>query len=126
MSAVEFARVEQEMLWADLHDAVRAAVNGQWSMRAGQVAWRIINAARVAGPTPWRSVDWSLLAGDVWRAVYEAGGIEVSDQPQWDALDDSLARMSREYGSREEKLAEFAGTIAALQADDFSEAFSLD
>ncbi len=81
----EFARAEQEQLWADLNLAVRNANRGCWSIQCEDLAWRIVSAARLVGALSWRHIDVSLLRDGVYERVLTEAGIpyEVID---WDAV----------------------------------------
>lgn len=61
--------------WDRLDKALRAAINGVWSMGAEGEAQHIVRAARLVGPTPWGQVQWPLVRGGVYEAVLTAGGL---------------------------------------------------
>jgi len=69
-------RDEQQILWRELDTAIERAADGRWSMRAADVACRIVEAARLVGPTPHDDVLWTLTAGGVYEALLDIGGIE--------------------------------------------------
>lgn len=113
----EWVREEQADLWDELHDAIRCAVDGVWSMRASNVARRIIGAARLVGPTAHGGVPWPLLAGGVYEAVLNAGATPVIDLPdaqEWRRLD---LLMAVRGGTRERYIPAMAGTVAAINTD---------
>lgn len=72
---VAWVREEQVILWTDLETAIGSAIDGAWSIRAGNVARRIVEAARLVGPTPHGEISYRLVAGGVYAAVLNAGGI---------------------------------------------------
>lgn len=112
---VDWVRAEQSALWTDLAAAIRSAVNGVWSMRAGDVTKRIVQAARLVGPTPYEEVEWSLLAGGVYEAVLAAGGVAATlpDEAEWQRLDALMAG----HGARATLRATMAGTVAAVDSE---------
>lgn len=110
---VEFARLEQAALWRELSDAIRTGINTTWSMRASAIAGRIVAAARIAGPTPYTEVPWSLVAGGVYAAVLATAAIE-RELPG----DADLCRFEEQIGdgeTREEAAARLAGAVAAIR-----------
>lgn len=116
----EWVREEQANLWYDLQNNIRAAVNGAWSMGAANSALRIIEAARLVGPTPWGDVPTSLVAGHVYETVLRAGGFdpEVPDEAEWQRIDELQQRTTGGYYQRrEESIREYASTVAAINTD---------
>lgn len=116
MKAEEWIQQEQESLWADLGWAINSAANGCWSMMCDSIARRIIEAARLVGPTSWRSVGTSLVLGDVWHTLYEVGGIET-DGPTLEELEDLRALLLRQGipPVSEESAMRWARTCEALR-----------
>lgn len=112
----EFARSEQSHLWDELAEAIRRAINGCWSMAASNVARRIVEAARLVGPTPYGNTNWSLVAGGVYAAVLNAGGLtaEVPDEEEWTRLD---VLMAEHGGTRQTATASYAATVTAINTD---------
>ena len=110
-----WVRDEQDILWDELRDAIGSAINGAWSIRAGNLALRIIEAARMVGPTRYNAVPWALVAGGVYVAVLDVGGItvELPDQAEQDRLDALMAK----YGSRAEHVSRYAASLDAINSD---------
>jgi hypothetical protein len=111
----EFVRAEQVWLWDELDDAIRNAYNGRWSIRCGSVMWRIIEAARLIGAIPHDEVPWRLLAGGVYEAVLNRGGIAhtLPDADEWARLDALMER----HGTRAEHRAKLVYTISSIQTE---------
>lgn len=111
----EWVRNEQDILWDDLGEAIRASRNGAWSIQAANLARRIVEAARLVGPTPYGRIPWSLLAGGVYAAIADAGAlaVELPDDAEWERLDQLMAH----HGTRLAAQAAFAGTVAAINTD---------
>lgn len=109
-----WVRDQQEILWDELKDAIGRAVNGAWSIEAANVARRIVEAARLVGPTRYGAVPWSLLAGGVYAAVLEAGGLtaELPDDAEWSRLD----RLMSQYGTRAAEASRLASTVDAISS----------
>jgi hypothetical protein len=113
---IEWARREQVILWDDLKDAIGTSNNGVWSMRAADIARRLVACARLVGVTPHSEAPWPLVAGDVYSAVLTAAGIahELPDEPEWRRLDDLMAK----YGTtRSTEQPRYAATVAAINTD---------
>lgn len=112
---VDWVRKEQDILWDDLGNAIRAAMNGTWSIQAANIARRIVAAARLVGPTPFDRVPWSLLAGGVYAAVLNAGGqvTELPDDAEWDRLDQLMGHHITRAAARRT----YAATVAAINTD---------
>lgn len=110
-----FVRSEQYDLWTDLDEAITEAINGVWSIKAYNLAQRIVWAAELVGPTEHDKVSWLIIAGGVYEAVLRAGELPVvlPDEAEWAQLEVLMA----EYGSRQSLRAKFAGTVAAIAAD---------
>lgn len=111
-----FVRDEQVHLWTDLDEAIRSAINGVWSMRAANVACRIVVAARLVGPTPNGEAPWTLVAGGVYEAVLNAGGVTPDlppDEAEWQRLD---ALMADHGGTRETIRPMMAATVEAIRS----------
>jgi hypothetical protein len=109
----EWVCQEQHLLWHDLDNAIRRAINGDWSIEAANIARRIAGAARLTQPTRYGDVPWNLVAGGVYEALLRAGGVTPSmpDQGEWARLDILMAR----HGTRREHQAQLAGTVARIQ-----------
>jgi len=70
----EAARSELVSLWGDLELAVRSAINGTWSIRCDNIAYRIVTLSRFVGVTSWEEVSVALLEhGEYERVLREAG-----------------------------------------------------
>lgn len=112
----QFVRDEQQALWGDLESALRAAINGAWSIAASAYARRIVRAALLIGPTPYEEISWSLVAGGVYEALLRAGGIEpeLPDEAEWGRLE---VLMARHDGTRETQQPAYAATVAAINSD---------
>lgn len=64
------ARWELELLWGDLHDARRYAVNGEWSIRCDTLVERIQMFTRLVGPTPWENIQIPLLEDGTYQRIH--------------------------------------------------------
>lgn len=109
----EWVREEQANLWQELLDAIRSAANGAWSMKSANVARRIIEAARLVGPTPHGEAPWALTAAGIYETLLGIGGIDVDlpDEAEWRRIEELMA----EHGpSREAARIQFAQTIAHM------------
>ncbi|PZG12956.1 hypothetical protein C1I95_24755 [Micromonospora craterilacus] len=109
----DWVREEQDLLWSDLNEAINRAIDGTWSQQAAGIARRIVEAARLVGPTEYGEVGWSLLAGGVYEAVLTAGGITpvLPDGQGWRRFD---AVMAGSGGTRAALSRRYAGTVAAI------------
>lgn len=106
-------RQEQEILWSQLDNAIRSAIDGVWSMECDSTTDRIVEAANLVGPTHRDSAPWTLLAGGVYEAVLSASGIPVvmPDDAEW-KLDE--VRMSGRCGTVAENRRRYADTVARI------------
>jgi hypothetical protein len=113
---VKWVREEQVVLWDDLYEAIGSSVNGAWSIRAANVARRIVEAARLVGPTPHGEIHYSLVAGGVYEAVLAAGGIEseLPDEQEWQRLDLLMAKHGVTRATAQPRL---AATVAVINSD---------
>ena len=73
----EAIREELANLWADLDNAHRNALNGQWSIGCEDIAGRIEKLSRLVGPTPWQEVQIRLLENGVYQRLHAEWGIET-------------------------------------------------
>lgn len=108
---------EQHILWGDLLAAIQAAQNGVWSIQAANIARRIVEAARLVGPTELEGVPWTLSAGGVYEAVLTAGGmppIVMPDEQEWERLDVIMTPFS---GTRAAAVTAMAATVAVINTD---------
>jgi hypothetical protein len=71
----EAARRELRSLWRDLDGAMRMAFGGVWSIRCGQIAFRIVALSRFVGPTHWTEVPVDVLLSGVYQRLYREAGI---------------------------------------------------
>jgi hypothetical protein len=110
---IEWVKDEQAALWRELDEAIRRAVNGYWSMQAAYVARRIVEAARLVGPTHPDSVLWSLTGGGVYDALLDVGGVE-HDPLTPEYLRETETVMCDHGGSQEACRLRMAQTIAAM------------
>jgi hypothetical protein len=110
-----WVRTEQHILWHDLREAIGGAFHGVWSIRAANIAHRIVEAARLVGPTPYGEVPWPILAGGVYEAVLRAGELspELPDEAEWLRFDGLMQR----YGTRATLRPQFAATVAEINTD---------
>lgn len=109
----EWIKDEQAALWRELDEAIRRAANGRWSMQAAYVARRIVEAARLAGPTNPDEVLWPLTGSGVYDALLEIGQVEHT--PLAPAYLRETESLMREHGGSQEALRiQFAQTIAAM------------
>lgn len=109
----EWVRDEQAALWRELDHAIRWAANGYWSMQSAYVARRIIEAARLVGPTPPDEVLWSLTGGGVYDALLRVG--EIEQEPLTHEYLRETEQVMRDRGGSQEALhQQFAQTIAAM------------
>lgn len=117
----ECLRSEQGHLWDELHDAIDSSIDGAWSMRCGRIAYRIIRAARLVGPTPHDTTPWPLVAGGVYEAVLTAGGLHAAlpDEREWQRLDALMVRpRSGDHArpSRAQFQQRYAATVAVINS----------
>lgn len=75
---IQFVKDVQAEAWSRLLDALRVALNGRWSMGAANCGVDILRAARLVGPTPWQDMQFELVTGGVYAALYAVGEIPVS------------------------------------------------
>jgi hypothetical protein len=109
----EWVRDEQSALWRELDHAIRWAANGYWSMQAANVARRIVEAARLVGPTDPDEVLWSLTGSGVYDALLSVG--EIDHEPLTHDYLRETERVMRDHGGSQEALRlQFAQTIAAM------------
>lgn len=96
MSEQEWIRDEQGHLWFELKEALDDAIDKSWSIRASQIALRIIGAARLVGPNDHGGVPWALVAGGVYEAVLRAGNLRVTlpDEAEWLRLDTMMSKQN--------------------------------
>jgi hypothetical protein len=109
-------REEQAILWHDMRDALDRAINGAWSMAASNIARRIVQAAKLVGPTDQGAVPYSLAAGGVYAAVLTAGGVpfDVPSEDEWLRYDGMMGK----YGTtRESMVPQYAATVAEIQSE---------
>lgn len=109
-------REEQASLWYDLDRALRDANNGVWSIEASDVAQRIARIARHVYSTPWDSVPWDLVAGGVFEAVLQAGGV-VPILPSPAMIKETEPLMTPHGGTVEQHRARFAATVEKIRTD---------
>ena len=108
-----WVRDEQDALWRELNEAIRLATNGRWSMQAAYVARRIVEAARLVGPTHPNAVLWTLTGSGIYDALLEVGAIEHEPlTPEY--LRDTEEIMRDHGGSQEALRIQFAPTIASM------------
>lgn len=111
----EWIKDEQTMLWADLSEAIDDALNGVWSMQAANIALRIVQAARLVGPTHPYEVQWPLVQGEVYRAVLEVAGLPLhpilSDRSEMDRTDRMMKGCDRTQSA-----ARYAATVCAIRS----------
>lgn len=108
-----WVRDEQDALWRELDEAIRRAVNGVWSIQAGYVARRIVEAARLVGPTHPDGVLWRLTGSGIYDTLLDVGEIEHEPlTPEY--LRETEALMSEHGGSQEALRIQSAATIAAM------------
>ncbi|MEV0444355.1 hypothetical protein AB0I84_03395 [Streptomyces spectabilis] len=70
-------RGELDSLWCDLATARDEALHGQWSIRCYSLTDRIKRLTKLAGPTPWRSVELSPLEDGISQRVHAELGVEA-------------------------------------------------
>ena len=112
-----WAAWEQELLWNDLAEDLKRAINSMWSIGAANTSIRIIGVAQVIGPTPYKSVPWSLLAGGVYAALLAAGGVpyELPSDEEWVSLEEL---MCPEHGQpREVLVPRYRSTVRRIFSD---------
>lgn len=105
---------EQRLLWDDLKQAITFSLNGIWSIKSSHIACRIVEAARLVGPSPADGINWPILASGVYAQILISGGIAAPAVP-WD--NKSYQRMALRYGTREDLAIEYAGTLLAIKKD---------
>ena len=91
-SLEEAARSELCDLWADLDEACRSAINTVWSIRCGNVAFRIVALSRFVGATSWDNVSVDLLLAGIYERVYREAGIDY-DPIDWERVRETEARI---------------------------------
>lgn len=69
---------ELEYLWNDLDQAMRYAINGQWSIQCDGLADRIKTLTQLVGPTPWEKVPLPMLERGVYQRLHDDLGIRVT------------------------------------------------
>lgn len=69
-------RMEQEIVWDQLVRELRHAINGRWSIAASNTVDRLIAILKLVPPTPWESLQYELVRGEIYEAVLCAAGIE--------------------------------------------------
>lgn len=74
---IEVCREELDCLWDDLNDAVRDAINGEWSINCGGLEERIKALTKLVGPTSWESVHIPLLESGVYQRIHAEIGIDA-------------------------------------------------
>ena len=113
-SMTAWIKREQVELWNDLDDAIRHANNGVWSMRCESVCIRIIQAARLVGPTPNGRMVWRLAAGGVYETLLRIADVEpdMPSEEEWPYLDQM---MGPHGGTRASATLSLAATVEALR-----------
>jgi hypothetical protein len=106
-------RDEQNALWRELDEAIRRAINGRWSMQAAYVARRIVEAARLVGPTHPSEVLWTLTGSGIYDALLDVGAIE-HEPLTLEYLRETEEIMRDHGGSQEALRIQFGQTIAAM------------
>lgn len=89
------------------------ALNRTWSLHCDGLVYRIINAARLVGPSSLSVVPWRLATGGVYAAVLMAGGVAVSE-PSEDEWREWEQQIMVEYGDRETNRARYKDTLDAI------------
>lgn len=111
----EWIKDEQAMLWYDLSEAIDSALNGAWSMRASNIALRIVQAARLVGPTHPYQVQWPLVQGGVYQSILEIAGLPLhpvlSDASEMDRTDRMMKGCDRTQSA-----ARYAATVCAIRS----------
>lgn len=110
----EFAEGVQANDWHRLSDDIDRAISGSWSMGAANTSARIVEAARLVGPTPWGEVPWPLVRGGVYAAVLQAGGLDAEpiDEAEMRRVDELMYK----HGLTGERAVErYAETVAAIR-----------
>lgn len=62
------------LAWADLAEARRSAMNGQWSIRCDHLVANIIGLTRRVGPQPWEEINVELILDGIYEQIHEAIG----------------------------------------------------
>jgi len=112
-----WAAWEQELLWNDLAEDLRRAINSSWSIGAANTSVRIIGVAQLIGPTPYGSVPWRLLASGIYAALLSAGGVpyELPSEEEWESLEEL---MCPEHGQpREVLVPRYRSTVRRIFSD---------
>ncbi len=73
----EAAKGELACLWGDLDEAVRRAINRDWSIQCENLAARIKTLTRFVGPTPWEEIQISLLESGRYQRLHAEMGVAV-------------------------------------------------
>ena len=114
-SLAEWVADEQENLWDRLRFDIDHALNDVWSIAASCTAARIVQAARLVGPTPRDAVPWALDAGGVYDELLELGRLP---HPARQTNDDAwVTRTMSAYGTPQHHRNRYSKTILALRAD---------
>lgn len=82
----EALRDELALLWSDLGNAEREAVNGSWSTACDSVTERIVILSRLAGATPWSDIEIPLLRSGLYEGILRSAGIDFTP-PDMDEVD---------------------------------------
>jgi hypothetical protein len=111
----EWVEDMQMVLWHDLGEDLRNAVNGSWSISAADTSLAIVTAARLVGPTSPDNIPWPLVAGGVYEAVLTAGQIEHEPvEDVWLEVTEPLMGTVGLAGVEAQRL-RFAATVEAIQ-----------
>jgi hypothetical protein len=86
-STLEKATADELMrLWGDLHEAMRWARDGCWSIGCEDLAHRIAVLTRALGKaTPWQQLPIELLESGVYQRMHDLMGIPY-DPPDMDVI----------------------------------------
>lgn len=88
----EVVREELAHLWYDLHEAVRSALNGRWSIQCDYIQGRIEKLTKLVGPTPWESIQIGLIETGVYQKINRDLGFDI--QPDMARVAEVRARSS--------------------------------
>lgn len=109
----EWVKDEQADLWSELSTAIRSATNGCWSIQAANVSRRIVESARLVGPTHPNAIAWPLVGGGIYETLLDIG--EIQHEPLTPAYFRETEEVMREHGGSHEALRiQFSQTIAAM------------
>ncbi|MGA4989904.1 hypothetical protein [Nonomuraea bangladeshensis] len=87
----EAASDELSRLWGDLHEQIRDARDGCWSVGCEDIAHRIAVLTRALGKaTPWQRIQLDLLESGIYQRFHDLAGVPY-EQPDMEWVAAELA-----------------------------------